>query len=189
MTHLRAVSPRLSFALASVLALGLGVLPAASGCERSNDVPRLQDEARQVAQEYQERFEELGHRAEAISKRGNTLRADALNSVEAQRVYREAMTKIEDDRQLLKDIPTRIAAGVKSDDRDALPRLIDSLRERFEHDVTTATADLAAVESWISNAEQAQGNRPAPPPPPAPSAAGTVQEGAPQPTGSDAPVR
>jgi hypothetical protein len=177
-SHLRAV----------LVLLSLALLPTASGCARANDTPRLQEEARQVAQLYGEQFDELAHRAEELSKRGNTVRADAATADAAKATYRNAITKIEDARQILKDVPTRIAAGVKSDDRDALPKLIDSLRERFEHDVVEVNGELDAVDSWIANAELA-GARPAPPPTPAASPAGTVQEGAAQPTGSDAAVR
>jgi hypothetical protein len=174
-THLRA----------ALVSISLALLPAASGCARPNDTPRLQEEARQVAAEFQERFEELAHRAEAISRHGNSVRADAANSADAQRVYREAITKIEDARQLLKGVPGQIEAGAKGEDRDALPRLIDSLRERFERDAIEVNANLDAVDAWIGYAEL---NRAAPPAA-APNPAGTVQEGAPQPTGSDAPVR
>lgn len=178
-THLRAV----------LVVLSLALLPTVSGCARANDTPRLQEEARQVAQTYGEEFDELAHRAEELSKRGNTVRADAAASDAAKVTYRNAITKIEDARQILKDVPTRIAAGVKSEDRDALPKLIDSLRERFEHDVIVVNGDLDAVDSWIANAELAGARPAAPPPPPAASPAGTVQEGAEQPTGSDAAAR
>jgi hypothetical protein len=165
--------------------LVFGILLAVSGCEKSNDTPRLQDEARATAKEYQERFDELAHRAEAISKRGNTLRADPQSSAEAQRVYRQALTVLEDNRRFLLQVPASIDTSAKSADPDALPQLIDSLRERFEHAVIEVNAELDAVESWISVTEQ-QGSRAAAPPSPA---GATVPAGDPQPVGSDAPVR
>lgn len=170
----------------------LGILLAASGCGRANDTPRLQDEARATAQEFQERFEELSRRAEAISKRGNTLSGpSATNSMDAQRVYREAVTALEDGRRILQGLPTRIQAGSSPEDPDALPKLIDSVRERLEHAVIAINADLDAVESWIDVAARHQGSRSTPPAAPAaPAPAGsTVPAGGPQPTGSDAATR
>ena len=178
-------------AVASSTLLGplLGILIAASGCGRANDTPRLQDEARATAKEFQERFDELSRRAEEISKRGNTLRADAANSGDAQRVYREAVSALEDNRRILQGLPTRIQAGAGPEDPDALPKLIDSVRERFEHAVIEINADLDAVESWIDVAARQQVARTTAPPA-APSPAGsTVPVGSPQPTGSDAAVR
>jgi DNA polymerase III alpha subunit len=175
----------------TLLATLLGTLIATSGCEKANDVPRLQDEARATAKAYQERFDELSRRAERISKRGNTLRADAAHSADAQRVYREAVTTLEDNRRILQGLPTRIQAGATPEDPDALPKLIDSVRERLEHSVIQINADLDAVESWIDIATRQQGSRSTPPPAPAaPSPAGsTVPAGGPQPTGSDAATR
>ena len=154
-------------------------------------MPRLQDEARATAKSYQERFDELSRRAERISKRGNTLRADAPHSADAQRVYRKAVSTLEDNRRILQGLPTRIQAGASPEDPDALPKLIDTVSERFEHAVIEINANLDAVESWIGVAEQQQGSRSAPPaaaPPPSP-AGETVPAGSPQPTGSDAIIR
>jgi hypothetical protein len=163
-----------------------GLLLAVSGCEKANDVPRLQDEARATAKAYQERFDELGHRAEAISKRGNTLRVE--NSVDAQVAYRAAVTTLGENRRILQGLPARIDASGGTGDPDALPKLIDSVRERFENAVRLINWNLDAVESWIHIAERQQ-NRWAASPPAAPNAAGTVPAGAPQPTGAEATIR
>jgi hypothetical protein len=188
--HPRAVrSSARSTPLALVLATVVGALLAASGCEKANDVPRLQDEARATAKAYQDRFDELSRRAERISKRGNTLRADAPHSADAQRVYRQAVSTLEDNRRILQGLPTRIQAGASPEDPDALPKLIDTVSERFENAVIEINAELDAVESWIGVAEQ-QSDRSAPPAAPAGSPAGmTVPAGSPQPVGSDAPTR
>lgn len=181
--HPRTVRSTLSVTLLGTL---FGTLLAASGCEKANDVPRLQDEARATAKTYQERFDELSRRAERISKRGNTLRADAPHSADAQRVYREAVTTLEDNRRILQGLPTRIQAGASTEDPDALPKLIDTVSQRFDDAVIEINSDLAAVESWIGVAEQQQGSRSAPPASPA---GATVPAGSPQPVGSDAPAR
>ncbi|HEX2686977.1 MAG TPA: hypothetical protein VHN14_10185, partial [Kofleriaceae bacterium] len=58
-------------------------LSAASGCEKTNDVPRLADEALVMAKSYQERFDDLARRAEAINP-------SRLGTTEVQRIYQQA---------------------------------------------------------------------------------------------------
>ncbi len=172
--NLRAVVPSLLF----------GLLLAASGCEKSNDVPRLQEDAQATAKRFGERLDDLAERAQAISARGNTLRPDAANSADAQRAYREAVTKLESSRRLLETIPAQAKAG--SATPEALHKLIDNAHERLEHAVIEINANLDAVESWIAVALDQQGRQPAAPPS---AAGGTVPAGAPQPTGADAAIR
>lgn len=170
---------------AALFALSIGLL--APACERANDTPKLQEEAREVAKDFQARFDEAAERAESLSKRGNAVQnASPASAAEARKAFAQALGTIENARQQLKAVPTQIEAGTKTDDRAALPKLIDELRTHMEHDLIAVNADLDGVESWISNAEA---GRVAPAPAPSASAAGTVQEGAPQPTGSDAPVQ
>ena len=172
---------------AAVSPLVLGILLAVSACARPHDLPQLQEEARVVKDGYQERLDELVRRAQAISKRGETLRADAANSAEAQRVYRHALSVLEDNRRFLMQVPASIDTAARSGEPAALSKLIDALRERLEHAVLEVNAELDAVESWIGVAEQQQGSRSAAPPP---SPAGdTVPAGDPQPEGPDAMVR
>lgn len=160
---------------------------AASGCGKTNDVPRLKDEALATARAYQQRFDELAHRAEVIGRRGNTLPPDTLNSADAQRVYRQAQGKLEEYRRNLQQAPALVEAGVKSGSSEALHKLIDSWHERFEGGVIETTSELAAVEGWISSAEQRQGAaRIAPAPPASEPVTGDAAPAAP---GSAAPIR
>jgi hypothetical protein len=165
---------------------------AASGCEKTNDVPRLQEEALAIQKTYQERLGELAQRAEVLGKRGNTLPPDAPNSADAQRSYRQAREKLEECHGNLQQVPTRVRAGTTSEELD---KLIDELRERLEACVVETTSELAAVESWIGVTVQRQGAAPTAPAAPS-AAAGTVptaapgtSDQAPDAPGSDAPIR
>ena len=51
---------------------------AVSGCEKTNDLPVLKDEAVATAKTYQEQLDDLAHRAQVIGQRLNTLPAQAL---------------------------------------------------------------------------------------------------------------
>jgi hypothetical protein len=143
-------------------------LIAAPGCEKTNDVPRLKDEALAVKKDYEQRFDELAHRAEAIGRRGKTLPPDAQDAVSAQRIFRQALSRIEEDRGNLQQVPTGIEAGAKSGNPEELGKLIDGLRERLDRGVVETTSDLAAVESWLGVVEQQQRAARAQAAPPAP---------------------
>jgi alkanesulfonate monooxygenase SsuD/methylene tetrahydromethanopterin reductase-like flavin-dependent oxidoreductase (luciferase family) len=162
-------------------------LIAVFGCEKANDVPRLKDEAMATAKNYQQRFDELAHRAEALSQRGSALPPDTLNSANAQRIYRQAQSRLEDYRRSLQQAPTSVEAGVKSGNPEELHKLIASLHERFGDGVVETTAQLSAVESWIATAEHRQ---PAPRVAPAqPAPEPVTDDASPVSPGSAAPVR
>jgi len=157
-------------------------LAVASGCEKTNDLPRLQEEALATAKRYQERFDELAHRAEAIGKRARTLPPSSQNSSDAQRVYGLAIRAISQARASLTQVPRQVEDEVSerapgapgkppealAKRRETLVKRIDNLREDSDQAMLEATADLSAVESWVTFAEQ----RPdAPPPAPGSDAA------------------
>ena len=161
-------------------------LLAAAGCEKTNDVPRLEDEALAAVKDYRQRFDELTHRADALGKRGNALPPDTQNSAEVKRTFMQAMSKLEEYHGYLQQAPTLIQAGVKNGNPEELPKLLDNLRDHLEDGVIETTSDLAAVESWIAVAEQ---RRRDPRATAAPSATATVPAGSPPVDGSDAPIR
>lgn len=133
------------------------VLLAASGCEKTNDVPHLKDEALATAKDYQQRFDELTRRADTIGRRINALPPDTLNSADAKRVYARAMAELEEYHGYLRQVPIRIQAGVTNGSPDELPKLIDEMHSRLEDGVIETTWELSAVESWIAVAAQRRG--------------------------------
>lgn len=138
----------------------------ASGCEKTNDLPRLQDEALATAKDYQQRFDELSHRAAALGQRGNALPPETLNSADARRVFQQALVTIDDHRRDLQKVPAAVKAAVASGNPEALHKIIGEVHEHFEDGVTKASAQLAAFEGWLWMAEQWQ-NVPRTPAPPA----------------------
>jgi hypothetical protein len=184
-TNLRTsvLSPLLALIAASFVAL-----IAASGCEKTNDVPHLRNEALAVKADYEQRFDELRHRTEGIARHARSLPPDTTNGGDAQQAYRKALGQLEEYRNYLQLLSTRIQAGVTNGSPEELPKLLSEMREHLEDGVVKTTAELTAVESWVWTAEQ----RPSAPSPssPPPSAAGTVPEGSPPlDPSSDAPIR
>jgi len=152
-TNLHAV---VSFPLLSALF----ALFTASGCEKINDVPRLRDEALTIAAGYQERFDDLAHRAAAINP-------DRLTTTEVQRVYLQAKSTLDRFRNDVRQFPVQVQAGAANGNAEELAKLIDETRARFEHGVIETTTELTAVENWLTAADQHGAQRGAPPPAPA----------------------
>jgi len=156
-------------------------LIAASGCEKTNDVPRLRDEALATAKDYQQRVDELQHRADEIARHANTLPPDALNTADAQRVFRQALSKLSESLRHLQ----QAQGAATSDSIEELEKLIDSLRERVEREVVEITWELSAVESWTATIQQRRGAPRVPPAAPDPA----TDDAPPVPPGSAAPIR
>lgn len=111
---------------------------AIAACAQPDDVPALQEETTQVAKSYQQRFDELEHRAREI-------KADGLSGT-TMHAYQLAISTIGDAKNQLRQLPTRIAAGVKNHSADELHKLLDDMNHRFEQAVLTANTELTAVE-------------------------------------------
>jgi hypothetical protein len=159
-------------------ALALLVVAAASGCEKASDVPRLQDEALEVAKAYQSRLDELTRRADAI-------RPEQLSAVDARSAYGQARGTLDRVRSELRQVPLTVRDTAKSGTPEQLQKLIATLREHCESGVIDATSKLAAVESWLAMPEHPGDGQPPAPSPPEP-VPGDPQPGDP---GSAAPDR
>jgi hypothetical protein len=151
-------------------------------CETPPDEPRMRDEALALAARYDERLDELEHRAEAVEQRRAPLPHDSLASASADHDLGQAHSVIEDQRGYLKTVRTRLQ---RPSTRAELRRLLDEMRSRLEDGITEVIADLSAVESWVAIATRAgaPGAQPAPPPPE------PVDDRAPETDRSGAPIR
>jgi len=160
----------------------------AGGCEKPNDLPRLQDEAVATAKLYQQRVDELSHRAAVIGPRVAALASAAPDGARARQAYQQALAAIEDRRRdLQQQLPLGVQGAMKSGNPDELARLIDRLREVQERSATEATSRLSAVESWVAIAEQRQtapraGAAPSAPEPPEPPEPDDRPSGSPAPS-------
>lgn len=148
------------------------------GCEKTNDMPHLQDEALAMAKRYQQRFDDLAHRAEAINPA-------SLGTTEVQRVYQQARSALVRYRNDVRQVAPQVQTAAKTGNPDELRKLVDAKRAWFEGGVMEATAQVAAVESWLDVAKQRHMTPQAPTEIPATVPAGDV----PDDLGSDAPIR
>jgi hypothetical protein len=130
---------------------------AASGCQKPNDLPRLQDEAVATAKIFQHRVDELSHRAAALGPRVAALTADVPDGDTARGLYRQALATIEARRRdLQQQLPLGLEMAKKNGNPEEYTQLIDRLRETQEASATEADSALSAVESWLAIAEQRQ---------------------------------
>jgi hypothetical protein len=170
----------------SLCGVVLVALLAWSGCEKPNDLPRLQDEALATAKICQQRIDELSQRAAVLGPRVAALAADVRDNTTARELYKQAVAAIEARRRDLQvQLPSGIQAGMTSGNPEELTRLIDRVRQTQERSATEAASALSAVESWLAIAEQRQGAPRASAAPSAPDP-GDREPGA---SGSQPPIR
>jgi hypothetical protein len=129
----------------------LVALLVASGCEKPNDLPRLQDEAVATAKIFQHRVDELSHRAAALGPRIGALTPDVPGAATARGLYQQAVATIEARRRdLQQQLPTGLAAGMKNGNPEELVQLIDRLKATQERSAIETDSALSAVESWLA---------------------------------------
>jgi hypothetical protein len=130
------------------------VLTAAAGCDKTNDAPRLKDEAQATAKEYQRRIDELAQRAEAIGKRARALPPSSLSNADARRVYGRAQAALGQLRARLTQGHKDVELAAAANDTAKLFELIDTQRDLLDRGIRELIWDLAAVEAWVALAEQ-----------------------------------
>jgi hypothetical protein len=169
----------------------LGLAAPASGCDRPQDQPLLQQEVLATARDYDRRLDELQQRADELDRRRRALPHDTLDSAPAEHSLAQARSAIEDRRGYLQGVRARLAGGKPGSVRE-LHGLLDELRARLDDGVVEASAELEAVESWVAIAAQPQragAQPPDPEPEPAPAPATTPEDRAPETDSSGAPIR
>lgn len=87
---------------------------------------------------YQARFDELEHRARDI-------KVDGLN-VQAQRTFQQGLALLGEHKNLMRQVPLRIQAGVRNHQPAELQKLIDEMHERFEDSAIAINTAIGAVE-------------------------------------------
>jgi hypothetical protein len=121
-------------------------------CETPPDEPRIRDEALAIAARFDAQLDDLKHRAEDVEQRRAPLPHDTLASASADHDLAQARSVLEDQRGYLTTVRSRLQ---KPSTRAELRRLLDEMRSHLADGVTEATADLSAVESWVSIATRA----------------------------------
>ncbi len=165
--------------LASLIALSLALV-LSGGCGKTSDLPHLQEETAGMVTSYAARFDDLRRRGEAIMERGNSLGVSQAEAQVPLQIFGAAMNRLDALRTRATTATTEIKSLAAKGDRLALQKLGDSLRTELRSGFTEINADLDAVESWISIAEQRPRGQVAA------RAPGSGDPAAPAPTGTDA---
>jgi hypothetical protein len=142
-THLRSA---VFFTLLAALAV--------TGCEKTNDMPRLQEEATATAASYKERIEELIQRGQTLTKRYSELPRDLPDTMNAQRTFLHARGALERAGMSLRQAGKRIQTAVDTGKSDEIARVITAMHDELDTAIRETTTELSAVDSWISITEQ-----------------------------------
>src|SRR5215470_14848716 len=163
-----------------------------SGCEKTSDLPAMQQELLGTAKNFEARFAELDRRGAEVAQRLKHFQ----NDVDANNTLSDADKQFMDARAILNTTPNEIVTALKSGKPEALRRIADTINgapsekaapvdveielqrasdafhNRLEKDYTAINAELDAVESAVMLDE-------AGPPPPAAEPASGSGSGAP----------
>jgi hypothetical protein len=155
---------------------------AASGCEKSADLGRMQEETQSIVNVHAKEVEVLQRRADALMARGRNLGGDAPGIADAGRLLSEARAGLDQLRAQLTAAPSVLGNAVKSGDGEEVQRASDEMIEKLDSGEVTVKANLAAVESWLMNAENRTATTPPAPPAPPPVDETPVPPPSPPPT-------
>ena len=155
------------------LAIVIASLASLFACEKTSDVPAMQDEANGIVSMYKPRFDELSKRVIALEQRGRMLPPDPPGVGEARTLFVDTNKKLGELRGLIEQAPNAISTATKADNpRGELVKLMGEISGRLDEGQTEVNTNLDAVESWLTQTEwRPRGATPPPPvtpPPPTP---------------------
>ena len=150
-----------SWFLVTVVVASLG----ASGCEKSADLGRMQEETLGIVKLHATEIEVLQRRADALMARGRNLGGDATGIAEAGRLLSEARAGLDQLRAQLAAAPSTLGNAVKGGEVEEVQRSSDELIEKLDRGEVTVKANLAAVDNWLMNAENRASTMSVPAPP------------------------
>ena len=175
----------------SFVSLFVSLALAATGCQKSQDLPRMQAEALAVVKGHGHEVDALQRRADTLLARGRSLGNSVAGIGDAGRRLADARGQLEQLRTLGSTAPSVLGAAVKTGEVEQVEKTFDEMVAKLEHGTAAARGDLDAVETWLAYSErQPAAAVPAPPaaapPPAAPPAA--PPEGAAAPAAPAAPA-
>jgi hypothetical protein len=153
----------------AVKLVALTTVLALSACGKANDIPKLQEEATDLAAAEAVKVAELEHRLNPLVDRGWKLKNDGQEPPHLKDIG-AVLGEAGGDIKQIKTTIERVAGGIESATKSETPgpklvELIDNMRYVFEHDETIATADIETGEAWFARIDAAPVAQPTPPPP------------------------
>lgn len=133
--------------------LFLAAALALTGCAKSTDLGRMQEETLSIVKLHATEIEVLQRRADALMARGRNLGGNAPGIADAGRLLSEARAELDKLRAQLTGVSSVLGNAVKSGEGDEVQRASDETLEKLEEGEIAVRANLAAVENWLMNAE------------------------------------
>jgi hypothetical protein len=146
------------------------LVAALASCGKASDLPKLEEEATDLAQTEKARFDELDRRANDLVIRGRAMKelGNPPPQIDnAGEILGDGRSHIEDIRNTIQRSAGEVANAMKSaTPGPTMVVVIDGMRTRFELDETIAVSDIETVESWMDRASgpaPKRGEQPLPP--------------------------
>jgi hypothetical protein len=141
---------------------------AATGCEKSTDLGRMQEETLSIVKLHATEVEVLQRRADALMARGRNLGGDAPGIADAGRLLSEARAGLDQLRAQLTATSSQLGVSAKDGNVEEVLRVSDEIIEKLDKGEITVKANLAAVDNWLMTAENRTAAMTPPPTPAAP---------------------
>lgn len=137
--------------------LFLAAALAVSGCAKSTDLGKMQEETSAIVQQHAGEIEVLQRRADALMMRGRDLGSDAPGIADAGRLLSEARAELDRLRAHVTGSTSVLGNAVKSGSLEEVQRASDETLEKLEAGEIAVRANLAAVDNWLMAAENRKG--------------------------------
>jgi hypothetical protein len=126
---------------------------AAAGCEKSQDLTPLAEEAQGVVETYRPQIDQLGRRAEDLVQRGMALKLDGADALPASNLLGDARVKLNELKVAMNEAPNRIAAARQAGKVPEMTGYLHRLRDQLGEGQISIRASLDAVEGWLGRVE------------------------------------
>lgn len=148
----------------SVVVTLLMTIVLGAGCQKPEDLGRMQEETVAMVQVYARDLETEQRRADTLLQRGRQAGGDAPGIADAGRVLGEARSQLDTLRALASSAPTLVATAAKTGKVEEVQKVNDDTLEKLDAGLGLVRADLDAVENWVMAASERPRGRAAQPP-------------------------
>ena len=138
----------------SFASLFVSLALAATGCQKSLDLPRMQAEALAVVKLHGQEVDSLQRRADGLLARGRSLGNAVAGIGDAGRRLADARSQLEQLRNLGSTAQSVLGAAVKTGEVEQVEKTFDEMVDKLEHGTASARGDLDAVETWLAYSER-----------------------------------
>ncbi len=121
-------------------------------CAKTNDLGKLEDEARALGTRYKPRLDNLSSRLDDLMKRDHVIGEGVTGHALASRRLFDTRAELEQLRNAVTTWPGAVDAAAKAGQNDLIKKT-DNMSEELRLGMVRVNAEIDALNSWISIAE------------------------------------